>query len=143
METKTEIDYELIMCECMNAGNAAGRDKLAELQNAGSQFSVTDGNTGREVGRMLDLCGGAWITIADGRSPLIKGLKKIGELDGGSWVAKDRSWWLRKSYRFGYDLSIHSNVKRQEMSVNTAICEAAVRILVMNGFNVGVHTFVD
>ena len=142
MNISTQIDAEAIMIEAINAANAAGEDKLRQLMGEGPQFDVRNGE--RVVGHMLDVCGGAWVKIQDGRSPLISALKKIGVKDGsGSYKAQDYSWWISKAHGTGYNLNIRTQINRQEMSVNVAIANAVVTVLAIHGFSSGVHSYVD
>ena len=132
--------YE-VMSEAITKANQAGREKLNELARSGPKFSVHNTGLSGEctpnniVGTMLDVCGFAWLQ-ADGNSPLVRALKKIGTKDDSTTI-NGNGWFLLKCSR-GYHMSILTGNRRQEMSVNEAEVKAALEVLRTHGLADGV-----
>lgn len=102
--------------ECRIAGQVAADKKLKELQAQGDKWKVIDESTGREVGRMLDVCGGAWVRI-DAKQQFYRVAKKLSE-------TRELRFHCDHHYHGGGMFSVYDITNRQEMSVNEAVAEA-------------------
>lgn len=95
------------------AADEAGAAQYAKLVAAGPKWVVTDElQGGKPIDTMLDLCGFGWVILKDKRHPFHKWLKK----NQGSRYS-------------GYAVPIYSEWKRrQEVSINEAMAEAAAKV---------------
>ena len=131
----TEERVKIMIAEAREAGRKAGLEQLAKLQAEGDKWKVKD-ESGREVGKMLDLCGGAWLVI-DAKQAFYRIAKELSK-DNRLRFSCDRN------YSGGGHLSIYDMSNRQEASVNKACYEAAKEVLEKQGVKVlYVHTFID
>jgi len=125
-----------VVQECRRAGALASEEKLKELQGNGAQWIVKDSFTGKPVGTMLDLCGGAWVVI-DAKQGFYRVAKK---------VAEDRSlrFSCNRNYGGGGMFSVYDMNARQEISVNEAASRAVADVLKKHGVKVKyVKTYID
>jgi hypothetical protein len=125
-----------VVLECRQAGKIASEKQLAKLRGEGDKWIVSDGFTGREVGRMLDLCGGAWVVI-NAKQGFYRVAKK---------VAEDRHlrFSCGRNYGGGGMFSVYDTNNRQEMSVNEASANAVADTLRKHGVKVEyIKTYID
>ena len=120
------------------AGVKAGAEQLEKLKGEGDKWIIRD-EGGREIDRMLDLCGGAYVVI-DCRQPFYRVAKKMEDEKnhrncGSFWVSK-----ISPGAMFG----IRGLTNRQEASVNTEAEEAVANTLRSGGIKVlYVHSYID
>jgi len=135
----SEKDVLAIVQEARAEGRKAGEEQLKKLQGQGDKWVVKDGFTGREVGRMLDLCGDAWLVI-DAKQQFYRVAKKLSDGDN---VQRYR-FSCGRNYGGGGMLSIFDMSNRQEISVNEACNRKAREVLERHGIKVlYVHTYID
>ena len=123
-----------VIDEARLAGAVSARAKLVELIQAGAKWSITDQND-KEIGRMLDVCGFAHLSI-----------KAVGSF---YLIAKHLS--VKRTMRFTCDLahggggwlSIYDSTNRQEMSVNKAACKGQAEVLRKYGLSPIVKVQID
>ena len=119
----TEAKVLEVMNGARFAGKIAADAKLAQLVGAGPKWSITDDNTGKSVGTMLDVCGFANLKIP-ARGKFYTLAKKLG---AGNRFSCGRH------YYGGGRLNIFDSTMRQEMSVNVAACKAQAAYLAKYG----------
>ena len=85
-------------------------------------------------------CGGAYV-IADGRSELVKGMKKWGVLEG-SWY-KLGDWAMTKNYPSGFMLSNRKNGGYQNMQMHSEENMAYTKVFGLYNIPTRVHTYID
>ncbi len=132
-----------VMNEVVESATLAGTNRLNELKSRGPAYTVHDElNDNKCVGTMLDVCGGASISL-DGRSKLVKLIKKNIPFMNNEWSGNNRSWIMYKGV-LDYKLIIITSLCRQEMSVNVAECKAAVKTLKDYGYDgIEVSSWID
>ncbi len=125
---------DVLMSEVVESATLAGTNRLNELKRRGPAYTVHDElHDNKCVGTLLDVCGNASISI-DGRSKLVKMIKKNIPFMNNEWSGNNRSWIMYKGV-LNYKLIIITSLCRQEMSVNEAECKAAIKTLKDNGFD--------
>jgi hypothetical protein len=105
--------YEEVLQEMNEAADTASKEWLAR---AVPTWSVVDGFTNEVVGSMLDMCGGAYLEIKDGRKSFCKYVKaRCKHLSGDSYC---------------HSIPIHYVLQcRQEMGLAEAAKTAAFNVL--------------
>lgn len=119
--------------EARKAGRIAAERKLQELQNAGPQWAVKDGQ--RTVGTLLDVCGSAWLKIS-ARGKFFQIAKRISN-ECGSRI------YCVNGYYGGGELSIFDSTHRQELSICRAACEGHAQVLRDYGIECSVRSRID
>ena len=123
-----------VIQEAREVGAACAREKLRELQGAGPQFEVTDGN-GVCQGQLLDVCGFATIKIP-ARGGFYTHAKALSEFH-------QYRMSCGRAYGGGGRLSIFDSTMRQEMSVNKAACVGQLSVLAKYDIIGRVETRID
>ncbi len=114
-----------IFAQANLAADAAGQKWLSAALAAGPKYAVMEG--GREIDRMLDVCGFGWCILRDKRHAFHK------------WLTKNHG----QRYT-GYSIPIYSDLKRrQEMGLMEAMAEAAAEVYNQNGIPCRVETRID
>lgn len=109
-------------------GREAGERQYQKLVKRGDKFKVIEELSGKEVGRMLDVCGIGMLTIP-GHGKIVRAFKTIGKKVKHSdsyAIAQDILIW--KGYK-GYMLSLFLTYK-QEMSVHEEAVKAVANYLI-------------
>jgi hypothetical protein len=136
----------VLMSEVVESATLAGKNVLNELKSRGPAYTVHDElNDNKCVGTMLDVCGGASISL-DGRSKLVKSIRKNIPFDSvyNEWTNEGIRNWVMYKGCSDYRLIIITSNHRQEMSVNVAECNAAVKTLKDNGYDgVELRSWID
>lgn len=142
----------MMLLKAREIGREAANDQFKKLQEAGPKFNVVERvrNRERKVGEMLDVCGGAYLTIP-GRGKIIKAFKKLGiegrfnHLGGMNqeYTLEDEHMSVSKNYRRGYMFLLGLNTGRQEMSVNEEAVVAASEFLNNAGLKCGWKSYID
>ena len=135
----------MLLLKAREIGRKAAEDQLKKLQAKGARWNVVDEMAGgKVVGQMLDVCGGAYLTIP-GRGKIVKAFKKLAEhkdyQDG--YYFEDNKMSISKAYKRGYNLFLGLNTGRQEMSVNEEAAFAAGEFLNNAGLECQVHSYID
>lgn len=76
--------YEEVLAEMNEAADKASKEWLVR---AIPSWNVVDGYTGEVVGTMLDVCGGAYLKITDGRKSFCKYVKARTAKQGSNYCA--------------------------------------------------------
>lgn len=138
MATKTKWTNELVekvVIECRQAGAKSAAAKLAELSNAGPQYSVMSG--GRQVGVMLDVCGFANVKLATARGKFFQLAKKLCK------ESPELRFNCDNRYYGGGHFNVYDCSMRQEMSINVAACRAMADVLSGYGIECSVESHID
>lgn len=117
--------------EAQRLGREAGERQYQKLLKAGDRWKVINEGTGKEVGRLLDVCGIGMLTVP-GHGKIVRAFKIAGKkvkLSDSYAIAQDVLIW--KSHK-GYGLSLFLTNK-QEMSVNEEAVKAVTEYLVSQG----------
>ena len=137
-----------ILREAQIAADNAATKCFARLVEQGAKYVVVNDNLFSDpaipkkvIGTMLDLCGGAYLTI-DGRQPIIRALKKIGKLQESLYIGD--FWSLSKSAYKGFKLNIQYKMStRQEAQIHEDAMIAAANVLKLHEVKVSVKTYID
>jgi len=137
----------ILLLKAREIGRKAANDQFKKLQKQGSRWAVIDDNSNKVVGKMLDVCGFAWITVL-GRSKIVKAFKKLGTQDGidkfnNTFQLIDEHMQISKAYNRGYNLNLGINIGRQEMSVNEEGVFAATEFLNNVGLECNCNSRID
>lgn len=128
--------------EAQKLGREAGEEQYQKLLKQGNRYAVI--NEGKEVGRMLDVCGIGMLTIP-GNSPIVKAFKKIAkkEKDRSDLTINDGNgkMLIYKQDR-GYGLILWLT-NRQEMSVNEKAVDKVESYLESQGLECTARTVID
>jgi len=143
---KRNIVFDAILREAEAAADVAAKAWLAAAEKRGAGISVHEcslfgGATGPAIGYMLDVCGGGYIAIRDGRKKFTKYLielkkleyeQRFGRKPGPGSVGK--YWDVR-----------HSLSMRQEMGLHEVSLHAFFDVLKKHGVSDGmyVRTYID
>lgn len=117
--------------EAQKLGREAGEKQYQKLLKAGDRWKVIEEPSGKEVGRLLDVCG-IGMLIVPGHGKIVRAFKTVGrkvKLSDSYAIAQDVLIW--KSHK-GYGLSLFLTNK-QEMSVNEEAVKAVAIFLEVNG----------
>lgn len=109
-------------------GREAGEKQYQKLLKQGNRWKVIEEPSGKEVGRLLDVCGIGMLTVP-GNGKIVRTFKIAGKkvkLSNSYAIAQDVLIW--KSHK-GYGLSLFLTNK-QEMSINEEAVKAVANFLV-------------
>ena len=109
-------------------GRDARERQYQKLLKQGDKFRVIEEPSGKEVGRLLDVCGIGMLTVP-GNGEIVRAFKTAGKkvkLSNSYAIAQDVLIW--KSHK-GYGLSLFLTNK-QEMSVHEEAVKAVANFLV-------------
>ena len=143
------MNIQKILKDAQTAAETASRAALDQLEAHGPKFSVHTadlaGNiTSPSLGTMLDVCGGAYLTVP-GNTQFVRELKKLGKnKDSHSNSYYTDNWSMWKSVYKGYQLSFNFSLQtRQERSIHVAAMSAALHVLSENGIPVDMKSYID
>ena len=120
--------YDAIIKSAEKEANEAANKWLTMAKKRGPLFEVMSG--GCNVGSLLDVCGGAYLKVTDGRRKFVKYL-----LD---------SYNSNSHYRSCVTIP-HDFLGRQERGLHEAACKAYFKVLQENNVDCGLryHSYID
>jgi hypothetical protein len=121
-------------------GREAGEKQYQKLLGQGDRWKVINEATGKEVGRMLDVCGIGWVKIP-GNGKITGAFKKLGTQDNRNNNINIDGMSIWKSDK-GYVMSL-SLTNRQEMSVHEEAVNKVANYLEGQGLECKAVTVID
>lgn len=124
--------FDAIIKAAEQAADKAAKEWLEQAQKRGPLFEVMSGDV--SVGTLLDVCGGAYLKVKDGRRRFVKYLLDAYTIEG----------WVGAYYRSCVTIP-HSLIGRQERGLNEAACKAYLAVLNENNVGLGLqyHSYID
>lgn len=143
---KRNPEFDQILAEAEKAASAAAKEWLDAAIKRGPAFTVHQGSLfggapGPTVGALLDLCGGGYIKITDGRKKFARYL-----LDMKKHEYEQRTGRKPSARCIGKYWSVHHELSmRQEMGLAEAALRAFFTVMKNHGVSEGmyVHTYID
>lgn len=143
---KRNIIFDAILKEAEAAANDAARAWFEEATKRGPAFAVYEGSVfgdkqGKQVGTLLDLCGGGYIKITDSRKRFTKYLLELKKREYEQrFGRKPEPGCIGKYWNVRHCLSM-----RQELGLTEAALHAFFDVLKKHGVSEGmyVHTYID
>ena len=120
--------YDAIIKAAEQAADHAAKKWLSDAQKRGPLFEVMSGDV--SVGTLLDVCGGAYLKVIDGRRKFVKYL--LDRYNGNS------------HYRTCVTIP-HSHLGRQERGLHEAACLAYLKVLRYSQVDMGLryYSYID
>lgn len=143
---KRNPEFDQILAEAEKAASAAAKEWLDAALKRGPAFTVHEGSlfggtTGPAIGALLDLCGGGYIKITDGRKKFTKYLLDLKKHEYEQRFGyKPSAGCIGKYWSVRHELSM-----RQEMGLAEAALRAFFAVLKNHEVAEGmyVHTYID